>query len=30
MGVKEVTHFYLNGVLADLTWFSLVVRTKVS
>ena len=30
MGVKEVIHFYLDGALANLTWFSLVVRTKVS
>ena len=30
MGVKEVIHFCLDGVLANLTWFSSVVRTKVS
>ena len=30
MGVKEVIHSCLDGALANLTWFSSVVRTKVS
>ena len=30
MGLKEVIHFCLDGALANLTWFFLVVRTKVS
>ena len=30
MGVKEVIHFCLDRVLATLTSFSLVLRTKVS
>ena len=30
MGVKEVTHFCLDGALVNLTWIFLVVRTKVS
>ena len=30
MGVKEVIHFCLDGALANSTWISLVVRTKVS
>ena len=30
MGVKEVIDSCLDGVLATLTWFSLVLCTKVS
>ena len=30
MGVKEAIHFCLDGALANLTWFSLVARSKVS
>ena len=30
MSAKEVILFCLDGALANLTWLSLVVRTKVS